>query len=190
MIINISGSEVLIDDEDEELVSRYKWHIGSTGYAVWRGVEGSKKKTVRMHRLIANCPDEMVVDHINHNKLDNRRSNLRICTQSDNMRNKTNQGKGYWYQKQNSNWVVEVYGKHIGCFDTEEEAANIANLIRSGGTYTKPVRTHCKYGHELKNNSYIYGKTVLCKICHKKRSERYYARKQNRRSEGGHKEPS
>lgn len=179
MKLIINNLEVLYDKEDQPIVDSRKWHIGSTGYAVWRGAEGGKKKTIRLHRLINRTPDGLVTDHINHNILDNRRANLRSCTQSENMRNKREQGKGYWYQKQNSNWVVEIWGVHIGVFDTEDEAKRVATLIRNGGTYTKPERTICKYGHDL-SDSYNYGKGKRCKKCQSRRSREYYERKTKR----------
>lgn len=176
MTIDVKGQKVKIDREDFTLVSQYNWHISSTGYAVWRGVKDGKKQTIRMHRLITQCPAGLVVDHKNHDQLDNRRHNLQICTQSENMRNRTVQGKGYWYQKQSRKWVVEVWGKHIGSFSSEVEADRIATLIRSGGTYTKPKRTHCRHGHSLQD-AYRYGKTVFCKPCLAKRQREYFKRK-------------
>jgi len=176
MKLKITNGEVNIDKQDLGLVNTFAWHVNSTGYAVWRGVIDGKKQTIRMHRLITGCPKGKIVDHLNHDRLDNRRSNLRVCTQSDNMRNLKNQGKGYWYQRQNNNWVVEIHNQHIGVFKTEEEAIKIAAHIRAGGTYQKPVRTVCKYGHDLKN-SYIYGNIRYCKECQSRRSKEYYVRK-------------
>mgnify|MGYP007071598456 CR=1 FL=1 len=179
MKYKITGGYVEIDEQDVELVSSMRWHIGDTGYAVWRGIKDGKKQTIRMHRLITNCPRHLIVDHINHNPLDNRRSNLRVCTQSVNMRNLRDQGKGYWYQKQNNNWVVEIHGKHVGVFETEERAAEIAAHIRNGGTYTKPEKTHCKWGHSLAD-AYKYGKYKSCKTCQTKRSKEYNIRRKKK----------
>lgn len=168
MVLKVKNREVLIDSQDLELVSKYKWHISSTGYVVWRGRLAGKRKTIRMHRLITSCPEGMVVDHINHNPFDNRRENLRICTQAENTRNRKDPGKGYWFQRQNRNWVVELNSKHVGTFATEEEAARVVAHIRAGGTYTKPVRTHCKHGHSLVD-AYRYEKNVICRPCILKR---------------------
>lgn len=176
MKYKITNATIQIDKIDLPIVESRRWHKSSTGYAVWRGIENGKKITIRLHRLIAQSPTGMVTDHINHDKLDNRRSNLKVCTQSENMRNRTNQGKGYWYQKQNNNWVVEVHGKHIGCFDTEEEAASVVTLIRNGGTYKKPERTVCRRGHTL-TDAYDYGKGKRCRKCQSIRSKEYYERK-------------
>ena len=176
MNITISNKEVLYDETDQPIVDSYKWHVNDSGYAVWRGVKDGKKKTVRLHRLINNTPVGMITDHINHNKLDNRRRNLRSCTASDNMRNKTNQGRGYWYHRRNNNWVVEICGEHIGCFTKESDAANVAHLIRSGGTYTKPIKMICKYGHDM-SDAYYYGKSRICKKCLSIREKKYYAQR-------------
>lgn len=179
MRLYIKDKIVLYDKDDQHIIDKYIWHINDSGYAVWRGVIDGKKSTIRLHRLINNTPKGKLTDHINHNRLDNRRKNLRTCTQSENMRNLSDQGKGYWYQKQNNNWVVEVWGKHIGCFGTELEAAKVAKLIRNGGEYKKPIRTTCKKGHDITkpNTYYDYGKGILCKICLKNNYRRYYERK-------------
>lgn len=165
-----------IDGTDLELVSQYKWHVNDRGYAVWRGIKDGKKQTIRMHRLILNAPKGKVVDHRNHDPLDNRRENIWVCTQSDNLRNKRNQGKGYWKHSQNNNWVVEVNGKHIASVLTEREAMDLVAHIRAGGSYIKPERTVCKYGHSLKS-AYDYGDGKRCKQCQSLRSKKYYRRK-------------
>jgi hypothetical protein len=83
------GKVALIDDEDWELVSKYSWYAyknkhGNTFYAA---TTNSKNFKIRMHRLIMNTPSGKQVDHINGNGLDNRRVNLRVCTNSQNHMN-------------------------------------------------------------------------------------------------------
>lgn len=73
----------LIDHEDLGKVSKFSWWISSDGYA-YRRIDN---KTIRMHRVIMNATDTQMIDHINRNKLDNRKANLRVCTQSQNMLN-------------------------------------------------------------------------------------------------------
>lgn len=178
MIIDITGGRVLIDDEDLDLICQYKWHVNDSGYAVWRGVEDGVKKTVRMHRLVTSCPVDKIIDHKNHNKLDNRKVNLHIGTHSDNMRNLTNQGKGYWFQKKNNNWVVEINGLHRGTFATEEEASQFAKDVRAGLVDKKPkiIRTTCKYGHSLVDAYQYAGYGKLCRVCQSERSKAYFKR--------------
>jgi hypothetical protein len=74
------GLVTIIDAEDFELVSQYKWcaqRSGNTDYAHRR----HGKTTVKLHRVLLVAPDGMHVDHVNGNGLDNRRENLRLCTQ-------------------------------------------------------------------------------------------------------------
>lgn len=84
------GSAVLIDEEDYDLVQSFgKWYLSDTGYAVKKTRVQGVSKTFRMHRVINNTPDGMVTDHINGNRLDNRKSNLRTVTQMLNTQNHT-----------------------------------------------------------------------------------------------------
>lgn len=101
---------VLFDEEDRELVESHTWHIDTstksgTFYANTNircddGYERKKGylryKRIKLHRAIMKAPKGMVVDHISHNGLDNRRQNLRLCTPGENSRNRrlTNVYKG------------------------------------------------------------------------------------------------
>src|SRR6185503_18274808 len=88
-----------------------------------------------MPRLIMNCPDDMVIDHINGNRLDNQRSNLRICTQQQNIWNSrkkrgySNKYKGVTQDKRFPNsFRAIIQGKYLGTFKTSEEAKVIYDL--------------------------------------------------------------
>lgn len=86
----------LIDTEDLEKVKSYKgtWHAQWKAHVNSFYVAGSIKKTnkkygkVHLHRLIMDCPEGYVVDHINHDTVDNRKYNLRVVTQAENSRNR------------------------------------------------------------------------------------------------------
>ena len=117
-------ARTLIDLDDIEKVSKYKWHI-QKGY-----VQNSKTRYM-LHRFVMNCPDDMIVDHINRNKLDNRKSNLRICTNTENNRNmprrsNVNSKERGVYQSSKSGWVarIKVNAKdiYLGTFKSIEEA--------------------------------------------------------------------
>ena len=131
------GKVAIVDDEDFEWLDQWKWCMSyEGGYAV-RGNEGEGNNKIYMHTLILQTPTGLVCDHINRNRLDNRRCNLRICSRSDNQQNRTAQSnntsgyKGVTYfsnkQKRNKRWVAQIgiHNKHyqIGYFYTAEEAA-------------------------------------------------------------------
>jgi len=132
------GQVALIDDEDYELVSQYKWcarwnHNTKSYYAVTniRKSDGTRT-TLQMHRLIMDAKKGEEVDHINHDTLDNRKSELRLCTRSENGRNRgaqennTSGYKGVYWHKPMGKWcaAIKLKGKRIylGYFQTPEEA--------------------------------------------------------------------
>lgn len=119
------GKYAIVDKDDYERVMEYNWYC-NVGYA-WGTVN---KKTIGMHRFITGLPisDKRVVDHINHDRLDNRKSNLRICTQGENQANTRKTRKGTSIYKGVSvsklGYITATFcRKHIGNFKTEEEAA-------------------------------------------------------------------
>lgn len=116
-----------IDLEDEHL-AKLKW--GShTGYARTY-ING---KATFLHRLVMDAPKGLFVDHINHDKLDNRKSNLRLCTNTENIRNRrltdknTSGYKGVHFCKRNQNWTAKIQNKWLGVFDDPVEAAKAYN---------------------------------------------------------------
>lgn len=85
------GKVAIVDDSDYERVAQYKWHLHSGGYAARKDWSSGKPVHVYMHRYLMNVPKGVEVDHINGDRLDNRRSiNLRRATRKLNARN----GKG------------------------------------------------------------------------------------------------
>lgn len=123
--------DVYIDKEDFNLLSQYSWYITSNGYVA----TNIKRKRIYMHRLIMNATEGNIIDHTNHNKLDNRKNNLRLCTKSDNNRNrkhyiyqnKSSKYKGVSFCKREKRWYASIHinniKKHIGIFDNEKDAA-------------------------------------------------------------------
>ena len=131
---------MLYDDEDHELLSKFKWFIATRNYVVAKKQINKKQTTIRMHRLLMGLSvSHLEVDHKNHNPLDNRRHNLRICTHAENVRNssvsKSARSKylGVWYHTMRVGIYTRVYirssirvnGKAcvLGRFKTEEDAA-------------------------------------------------------------------
>ena len=125
------GRKTLLDDDDFELFNRNLWGVNSNGYAR-RGV-GKRAKTLLLHRLVIDAPEGMFVDHINCDKLDNRKSNLRLCTSSQNKMNvglKSNNTTGYKgvsFRKDRNKYraSIELNGKtfRLGTYTDPVEAA-------------------------------------------------------------------
>ena len=87
------GYSVIVDDADYAELSQYSWHHSAQGYAARRS-----GKIILMHRQILNSQPGQHTDHINRNRLDNRRSNLRICTLAQNNRNQKPTGGSSKYK--------------------------------------------------------------------------------------------
>jgi len=125
------GKFAIVDKADYEWLSQYRWCTlggGERPYACRR----ENGKTIYMHRQIMRPPEGMCVDHIHGVTLDNRRANLRLCTPSENMRNRRgNCGrdlpKGVTYQRHCNKYKASIgcegVPKHIGYYDDPIEAA-------------------------------------------------------------------
>lgn len=124
-----------VDDEDFEYLSNWNWFY-SSGYAATRAGE-------KIHRKIMQCPVGKQVDHINGDKLDNRKQNLRIVTASQNCKNRskiantTSKFKGV--SRKGEKWrsyiKINKKQKSLGVFNTEIEAAlayDVAAIIEHG----------------------------------------------------------
>lgn len=129
--------EVMVDDEDYESMSRFKWYLKKSTnifYAYCNIYSKGVGKIVMMHREIMNPEKGKVIDHINGNGLDNRKANMRECLSAENSRNRKKSigtlsiYKGLYYDKNTSKkWrvLIKANGKKIrlGRFRTEIEAA-------------------------------------------------------------------
>ena len=129
------GKEIQIDKDELWRLKKYKYYYSCTGYNTYlfRTQRINKKNyTIRLHREIMNCPKKLQVDHINGNTLDNRKCNLRVCTNAQNVWNtgimKTNKSgyKGVYWSKEKKKWHSQItsYGKriHIGYFNNKIDA--------------------------------------------------------------------
>jgi len=85
------GKWFLLDRVDYHLLEEYNWHCDNNGYIRTNIGVKPNRTSVRIHRLIMNCPDNLVIDHINRKPLDNRRCNLEIETVKGNNRNRNKQ---------------------------------------------------------------------------------------------------
>ncbi len=115
-IFTAKGEMILVDDKDYEWLNQWKWRCHPKGYAT-RTVG---KTGILMHRLIMDASKHVQIDHINRNKLDNRRNNLRFCNNSENHFNRTitkrstSGVKGVYWSSQKLKWRIQI--QHKGKF--------------------------------------------------------------------------
>lgn len=125
-------AKALIDLDDVDKVKNIKWHRSDLQRSTYYCISNNSEWR-RIHRLIMGVTDkDIVVDHINHNGLDNRKSNLRICTSGQNTCNcltsKNNKSghKGVYWSKERKKWCAQISinnkTKGLGRYDTIEEA--------------------------------------------------------------------
>ena len=129
------GKFALIDDEDFELVSKYKWMFGNGGYAMtWIYCpEYQNNRFTAMHKILIKYDKKLRCDHINRNKLDNRRINLRICTHQQNLQNRPmsidnlSGYKGVDFCKNKKLYRARICANfkkyHLGYFENKKDAA-------------------------------------------------------------------
>ena len=133
------GQFAKVDDEDYDFLMKWKWYaLKSTTdhyYAVRKGKQSDglrNRNLIRMHQEVMPYVKGMVIDHIFHDTLDNRKSELRVCTVSQNGMNRVisyNNKSGYkgvsWHKKRRK-WRANIKANgvkiELGCFDTKEEA--------------------------------------------------------------------
>jgi hypothetical protein len=129
----------LIDDADASLCEGPKWWL-INGYArQHRWLDGVVVRRA-MHRLIMGCPVGFEVDHINGNKLDNRRANLRLASHRQNCQNQrvytrnTSGFRGVVYCRRTGRWRAKVVSAgrchSAGYHSTAEQAAHAASVLR------------------------------------------------------------
>ena len=138
------GKITLIDFEDYEKTKHLVWytHKNNPYFVTFYKSENNKLRTISLHRFIFNLKrgDGIVIDHINRNIYDNRKCNLRKCTNSENAQNSckpnlkrklTSQYKGVSWQKAINKFIAHIcfQGKitHIGCYVNEIDAAKAYN---------------------------------------------------------------
>lgn len=126
--------QVMVDDEDYEWLNQYNWRANHDGTVLgWMGTSKDKQRPILIHRLILNAPEHLEVDHIDGNRLNNQRSNLRLATSSQNKMNRgprkdnTSGYKGVSWHSQRLKWTARVKAGqkyiHLGLFDSKEAAA-------------------------------------------------------------------
>jgi len=132
------GRVAIVDEADHEWLSQWKWCATTRGrngelVAIRNVWERGQHSMILMHRALLDAPEGMLVDHINHDPLDNRRSNLRLCTQTENLANQrktrgSSAFKGVYWDRSRQAWAAQI-GRHgtpgafLGRFASELDAA-------------------------------------------------------------------
>lgn len=144
-IFKINESDVIIDEDMYYDIIKNIWHITKRGYVYGR----VNDKQIQLHRYVMNYSGDNYIDHINGNKLDNRRINLRIVTPQQNAMNKsstknsTSKYIGVSFHKRDKNWSTSIRVNnqciYLGSFDNEIDAAKARNkaTIKYFGEYGK-----------------------------------------------------
>ncbi len=121
----------MVDDEDYELVSKYKWIVKKDRYTFY-AYSRFNCSYIAMHRLIMQAKKGQILDHINRKGLDNRKFNLSFVNGSQNRQNSkshcgSSKFKGVSWKKRNNRWesYIKINGNtiHLGHFKNEVDAA-------------------------------------------------------------------
>lgn len=131
-IINITrGFFVKVDDEDFDELNKYKWHAGRKGFGKFyacRSQRIDKKKIgIYMHRQLLAAVKGQEVDHIDGDPFNNQKLNLRLCSHSQNMANrsvshrKKSNFRGIY--KVGNKWAAKCYRKYLGIYISDVDAA-------------------------------------------------------------------
>lgn len=130
------SGEAIVDDDVYEYLSQWNWHLTKNGYAFRHVKIDGKEKAILMHRVIADTPEGYETDHINGNKLDNQRSNLRNASKSQNQGNskiRTDNKTGFkGVHSSHGRYIaqIRIYGKKVslGTFNDPIEAARAYDI--------------------------------------------------------------
>lgn len=128
----------LVDTADADFVNQWRWHLNSEGYAM----RNEGRQRIRLHRaLLGLTPsDETTGDHINRNRLDDRRENLRRIPKAGNRQNRSSNAmssskyRGVSWDARCKKWVAQVKSGrknyYLGLFENEIDAADAARAAR------------------------------------------------------------
>ncbi len=131
-ILRLDTDEFFFDLEDLPLIESRSWYRDKDGYLVSCYFFNGRRRFVRFHRIVMKAKPGQFIDHINKDRADNRKCNLRCCRRAENDRNRgiyatnTSGVTGVYFDKQRNKWVASIsYDKKrtlIGRFTSKEEA--------------------------------------------------------------------
>ena len=167
-----SGKHALVSLEDYDRLAGQRWHLSTIGYPRTRHGPGSRTH-VYMHQLVCQAPEGHHVDHVNGDKLDNRRCNLRSATQHQNMfmnappRRGTSRFKGVHFKRnvQKYRAAIQFAGvkRQIGYFDSEDDAAKAYDIeaLRLHGEFARLNFPELRADYQESIRGILWGTAVL-----------------------------
>jgi hypothetical protein len=137
-IMLTKGAYAIVDEEDYQRLSQYNWCLAARSHTDYAANYTNNCCRLLHREVLKLSKGEPMVDHINHNGLDNRKCNLRLCTRNENAYNSLKKGKntsskykGVCFDKNRDKWTASICKDkvrlNIGRFDTEIEAAKSYN---------------------------------------------------------------
>ena len=142
------GAVALVDDEDYDWLSQWCWRLNSHGYAIRSFKLDGKTRYLNMHRIVMDAQRGQYVDHIDHNRLNNRRANLRFVTAQENQRHRRTfcnnstgfKGVSFLHNQWHARLGLDRQMIHLGFFDDLQVAAQVydAAARRVFGEFTLP----------------------------------------------------
>lgn len=140
-ILYLGSAEFYFDIEDLDLIRNRDWYQDKDGYLVCSYLYAGKRQFVRFHRIVMKAKPSQIVDHINNNRADNRKENLRCCSRAENNRNRkryatnTSGVSGVYYDKRRRKWVASITYQHkrlnLGRFKDKDDAIAIRLKIEA-----------------------------------------------------------
>ena len=143
------GFEAIVDAEDFEWLNQWKWTLMDKRNGLLYAYRLENGHSIRLHRFIMGAPSGTEIDHIDHDGLNNQRSNLRLCTHQQNMWHNARGPwgrSGYWgvyFESLTGKWSAQIGANyhviHIGRFDNPVDAARAydAAARKYHGEYAK-----------------------------------------------------
>lgn len=150
-IMTIGSTKFLFDTEDLPLAESREWYCDKDGYLVSCYYYNGRRRFVRFHRIVIDAKPQQIVDHINGNRADNRKANLRCCSRAENGRNRkvclgNKSGvTGVFYDRERQKWSANIVFNSkrvfLGRYDNKDDAIQ-ARLLKEKELYREfaPLR--------------------------------------------------
>ena len=158
-VLHLGSFPFLFDLEDLPVIQSHIWYRDKDGYLASCYYFNGQQRFVRFHRIVMRAQPGQVVDHINKDRSDNRKQNLRCCSRSENVRNRglcssnTSGVTGVFFDKARDKWVASITHEHkrilIGRFSAKEDAV-AARLAKESELFNEFAPQRALFGEVSK----------------------------------------